>query len=488
MSVILSVRQLTEQIKQHVEGNFPYVWVRGEVTNVSRPTSGHVYFALKDQFALLQCVWFKGNQKEQERFDPLTGEVFENGPRISLAQKLGNGQQLICAGRLTVYAPRGGYQMVVDLAQESGAGQLHLDLEALRRKLEQKGYFRLERKRPLPEHPMRVAIITAPTGAAIRDFVRLSGERGTGVSLRIHPVPVQGEDAAPRIAQAIREENREGWAEVVVLIRGGGSLEDLWCFNDERVADAVFESQLPVVAGIGHEVDTCLADMTADVRAATPSHAAQILWPERQWYAQLLDDLDTRLSEVINRRLVEKAKQLREAIRALGWLSPQAQTERLEERLREYQQRLKTAVVRRLVDEKQHLDHLESGVRRSLSLQDIIVREEQALSLLQRLQRGQKLLLIRQIQPLQLVETRLKDCLPRLLEHHAHRLERLTLQLHAFDPERPLKGGYALALTPQKKVVRSVDQIRQGDDLTIRVQDGEMDTKVTAIRFTGDQQ
>lgn len=115
MSVILSVRQLTEQIKQHVEGNFPYVWVHGEVTNISRPTSGHVYFALKDQFALLQCVWFKGNQKEQERFDPLTGEVFENGPRISLAQKLGNGQQLICAGRLTVYAPRGGYQMVVDL-------------------------------------------------------------------------------------------------------------------------------------------------------------------------------------------------------------------------------------------------------------------------------------------------------------------------------------------------------------------------------------
>ena len=249
---ILTVRQLTAQIKDAVESGFPYVWVRGEVTNVSRPSSGHIYFSLKDENALLQAVWFKGSQKERETFDPLTGEVFEDGPRMSLARTLRNGQQVICAGRLTVYAPRGGYQLVVELAQDSGEGQLHLALEALKRKLAEKGYFSLERKRPIPEHPHRVAVITAPSGAAIRDFLRLSGERGTGCEIRIHPVPVQGDDAPPCIAEALDDENRRGWADVLVLIRGGGSLQDLWAFNDERVAGAVYRSRIPVVAGIGH--------------------------------------------------------------------------------------------------------------------------------------------------------------------------------------------------------------------------------------------
>ena len=245
---ILTVRQLTAQIKDAVESGFPYVWVRGEVTNVSRPSSGHIYFSLKDENALLQAVWFKGSQKERETFDPLTGEVFEDGPRMSLARTLRNGQQVICAGRLTVYAPRGGYQLVVELAQDSGEGQLHLALEALKRKLAEKGYFSLERKRPIPEHPHRVAVITAPSGAAIRDFLRLSGERGTGCEIRIHPVPVQGDDAPPCIAEALDDENRRGWADVLVLIRGGGSLQDLWAFNDERVAGAVYRSRIPVVA------------------------------------------------------------------------------------------------------------------------------------------------------------------------------------------------------------------------------------------------
>ena len=184
---------------------------------------------------------------------------------MSLAGTLRNGQQVICAGRLTVYAPRGGYQLVVELAQDSGEGQLHLALEALKRKLAEKGYFSLERKRPIPEHPHRVAVITAPSGAAIRDFLRLSGERGTGCEIRIHPVPVQ--DA--HRTEALDDENWRGWADVLELIRGGGSLQDLWAFNDERVADAVYRSRIPVVAGIGHEVDTSIADMVADLRAAS---------------------------------------------------------------------------------------------------------------------------------------------------------------------------------------------------------------------------
>ena len=345
---ILTVRQLTAQIKDAVENGFPYVWVRGEVTNVSRPSSGHIYFSLKDENALLQAVWFKGSQKERETFDPLTGEVFEDGPRLSLAGTLRNGQQVICAGRLTVYAPRGGYQLVVELAQDSGEGQLHLALEALKRKLAEKGYFSLERKRPIPEHPHRVAVITAPSGAAIRDFLRLSGERGTGCEIRIHPVPVQGDDAPPRIAEALDDENRRGWADVLVLIRGGGSLQDLWAFNDERVADAVYRSRIPVVAGIGHEIDTSIADMVADLRAATPSHAAQLLWPERQWYAQLVDDLEAGLLEAAGRRLSQADQRLDTLGRALAWLSPERGLARLEERFGALARRLDFALEQKL--------------------------------------------------------------------------------------------------------------------------------------------
>ena len=294
---ILTVRQLTAQIKDAVESGFPYVWVRGEVTNVSRPSSGHIYFSLKDENALLQAVWFKGSQKERETFDPLTGEVFEDGPRTSLAGTLRNGQQIICAGRLTVYAPRGGYQLVVELAQDSGEGQLHLALEALKRKLAEKGYFSLERKRPIPEHPHRVAVITAPSGAAIRDFLRLSGERGTGCEIRIHPVPVQGDDAPPRIAEALDDENRRGWADVLVLIRGGGSLQDLWAFNDERVARAIYASEIPVISAVGHEPDVTIADFVADRRASTPSNAAEIAVPDMAELLQRLDSFRSRMAQ-----------------------------------------------------------------------------------------------------------------------------------------------------------------------------------------------
>ena len=310
---ILTVRQLTAQIKDAVESGFPYVWVRGEVTNVSRPSSGHIYFSLKDENALLQAVWFKGSQKERETFDPLTGEVFEDGPRMSLAGTLRNGQQVICAGRLTVYAPRGGYQLVVELAQDSGEGQLHLALEALKRKLAEKGYFSLERKRPIPEHPHRVAVITAPSGAAIRDFLRLSGERGTGCEIRIHPVPVQGDDAPPRIAEALDDENRRGWADVLVLIRGGGSLQDLWAFNDERVARAIYDCETPIISAVGHEPDVTIADFVADARASTPSNAAEIAVPDRNDVRARLTALERGMTKTEESRL----SALRERLTAL---------------------------------------------------------------------------------------------------------------------------------------------------------------------------
>ena len=483
---ILTVRQLTAQIKDAVEHGFPYVWVRGEVTNVSRPASGHLYFSLKDENALLQAVWFKNNQKERETFDPLTGEVFEDGPRASLAGTLKNGQQIICAGPLTVYAPRGGYQLVVELAQDSGEGALYLALEALKRRLAEKGYFALERKRPLPEHPRRISVITAPSGAAIRDFLRLAGERGTGCEIRIHPVPVQGEEAPLRIVEALDDENRQGWADVLVLIRGGGSLQDLWAFNDERVAEAVYRSALPVLAGIGHEVDTSIADMVADLRAATPSHAAQLLWPERRWYAQRVDDLETALYETATRRLAETSQKLETAERALAWLSPERGLARLQERFDALGQRLGFSIRQKIARTEANLYLLETGIRRHAASQALDARLERLEALERRLKQAQSLRLEQAGNRLEAASTLLSGDFFRHAETRERNLERLELQLRGLDPNGPLQRGYACALTEDGHFLRSIRDVHPGMSLTVKIRDGAADTRVTAVREQGE--
>ena len=310
---ILTVRALTEQLRRSLEGRFPFVWVRGEVSNLSRPGSGHIYFSLKDQDAQLQCVWFRGQQRQAEQgqsFDPLTGEVFDS-PRPSPLELLRNGLDMLCAGRISVYAPRGQYQMLVELVQPAGQGLLAQAFEERKRRLAEAGYFAQERKRLPPWNPQRVALITSPSGAAVHDFLELARDRGSGAQIRLFPASVQGEEAAPEIVRALETANEQNWAQVIVLIRGGGSLEDLWAFNEESVAEAVFHSRLPVVAGIGHEVDVTLADMTADLRAATPSHAAQLLWPLRAELRQRLDESEAALRRAFAARLEREELALR---------------------------------------------------------------------------------------------------------------------------------------------------------------------------------
>ena len=330
---ILTVRELTEQLRKSLEGRFPFVWVRGEVTNFSRPGSGHVYFSLKDQDAQLQCVWFRHMQRQNDQsFDPLTGEVFDK-PRPSPLELLRNGLDVLCAGRISVYAPRGQYQLAVELVQPAGEGLLAQAFEESKRKLAGLGYFSQERKRALPRDPQRIALITSPTGAAIHDFLELARMCGSGSRIRLFPTLVQGAEAAPAITRALAEANAQNWAQAIVLVRGGGSLEDLWPFNEENVAQAIFESRLPVLAGIGHEVDVTRADMTADMRAATPSHAAQLLWPLRAELHQRVDETWSALRRAMERRLEMAGQGLRECEKALAWFSPQRHHERLYERL-----------------------------------------------------------------------------------------------------------------------------------------------------------
>ena len=450
---ILSVTELTDRMRRTLEGTFPFVWVRGEIGELSFPGSGHIYFTLKDAGAQLQCVWFRDRQMRGRNFDPLTGEIFAE-PRPDPVRLLRQGSELFCAGQISVYGPRGRYQLIVELVQAGGQGLLAQAFEERKQALAARGFFAAERKRPLPASPSRVALVTSPAGAAIHDFMELASVRGLGAEVRLFPVRVQGEGAAGQICRALDEINRQGWAQVAVIIRGGGSLEDLWCFNEEEVATAIFSSKIPVLAGIGHEVDVTLADMTADVRAATPSHAAQLLWPLRREYWQRLDELSLAL---------ERARQ--------GWL------QRQEDR----RQRLLQAGERLVRDRERSLQHSQERLR-ALTGPGRLAHLQQRLALLEQKLGNAVHLMVRGR------EQAVRDCtrdLARLgqerVSHRGHGLECLELRLAACNPLAPLGRGYAVVRTDEGRVLSSTGQSSTGQDVRILLQDGELEARITAV-------
>jgi len=449
MAAIHTVSEITERIKSSLEREFPSLWVQGQVSNLARPSSGHVYFTLKDQDAALTVVWFRGSQARAEGIDPLTGEVFTGLGAANLA----DGKEVLCRGRLTVFAPRGAYQLVAEAVQDVGLGRLHMEFEALKKRYQAKGYFDSDRKRDIARNPRRVALVTAPGSAAYHDFLRLAGERGLGGEIRVFPTMVQGAEAPAKIARALEQANAEARAQVIVLIRGGGSLEDLWAFNTEPVAEAVFASRLPVLAGIGHEVDVTIADMVADTRAATPSHAAQLLFEERDTLAQAVDGLDIALGQAALRRLQRQEARLEQLQRALQWLSPLGRLRRSSERLGQLAGRLESAWGWQLRSREAGLRELESRLRRCFGPE----RLQQKGGVLGAL------------------ESRLQQGLHRHLVHCEAALDRQALKLEALDPERPLRQGYGLVRVRRTgRYLRSVSEVRPGEGLDIRVQDGEI--------------
>lgn len=280
----LSVFELTSQIKDLLEAAFPEVWVAGEVSNFARPQSGHCYLTLKDDQAQLRAVMWRG-VAARLRFD------------------LHDGLEVICRGHLDLYAPRGSYQLVIDDILPQGMGALELALRQLREKLAREGLFDPSRKRPLPPFVRRIAVVTSPTGAAIRDFLQVLGRRWRGADVLIVPVRVQGDGAAAEIAAAIEMLNHLPTpADCLVVTRGGGSMEDLWAFNEEPVVRAIAASQIPVISAIGHEIDVTLSDMAADVRALTPSEAAELVAPASEELMADLRQLESRLAASLRSR------------------------------------------------------------------------------------------------------------------------------------------------------------------------------------------
>ncbi|MEM9657293.1 MAG: exodeoxyribonuclease VII large subunit [Planctomycetota bacterium] len=282
---VLTVAEFTGRLKQSVEQAFPSVWIAGEISNFSRPQSGHCYFTLKDAQAQLRAVLWRG-------------------VAARLDVDLHDGVEVVCRGRIDVYPPRGTYQLVVERLQLQGLGTLELALRKLREKLEREGLFEKARKRRLPLTPRRIGVVTSPTGAAVHDFLQVLGRRWRGVTVFLFPTRVQGVEAAPEIVAAIESATRmQPPLDVLVVTRGGGSLEDLWSFNDEKVVRAIAAAKAPVVSAIGHEIDVTLSDLAADVRALTPSEAGELVAPSAKEMAELVGGLDGRLRRALRARI-----------------------------------------------------------------------------------------------------------------------------------------------------------------------------------------
>ena len=328
---VYSVSELTRKIRFTLEDQFNRVWIEGEISNHTHHGSGHMYFSLKDATASIQCAMFRLDNARL-RFKP------ENGMKV------------LCRGRVSVYAPRGQYQLIVEMIEPKGIGDLQIAFEQLKKKLSNEGLFDPARKKPIPFLPDRIGLITSLTGAVVRDFLHVAARRFPGAHVIICPVKVQGQDAKFEIVQALQDFNEQDWADVLVLARGGGSLEDLWPFNEESVARAITQSLIPVVSAVGHEVDYTIADFVSDLRAATPSIAAELLLPERR---ELLSEIRERLG-VLDRSLFDKIETLKQDLLRLMEAKP-------------FRSPLEF-----LSDHQQRLDEifrtLKSGVSRSLEL------------------------------------------------------------------------------------------------------------------------
>jgi len=316
---ILTVTQLTERIKHLLEGTFPDVWVEGEISNLTVPQSGHVYFTLKDQQSQIKAVLFRSSQRH-------------------LKFTLQHGMQVICRGRISVYDPRGEYQVIVEYVEPKGVGALQKAFEELKDRLEKEGLFDRERKKSLPLLPRRIGIVTSPTGAAIRDILRVIKRRHPKMEILIYPVPVQGADAAPSIVEAIGYFNSEKNVDVVIVGRGGGSLEDLWAFNEEPVARAIFASRIPIISAVGHETDYTIADFVADLRAPTPSAAAEIVVESEAHLREAVITLQARLASAVRQDLEQLRASVRHALRLLA--DPRKRLEQFSQRVDELYTRL----------------------------------------------------------------------------------------------------------------------------------------------------
>lgn len=437
----LSISQLNLDAQGLLESSFPLIWLQGELSNFSRPTSGHWYFSLKDTRA------------------QINGAMFRNRNRL-LGFAPQNGQQVLVRAKVTLYVPRGNFQIVVEHMEPAGQGALKAQFDALKAQLQTEGLFAQERKQPLPAWPGQIGVITSPSGAAIRDILQVLKRRCPSIPVVIYPAAVQGADAPAQLRQALALAVARNECDVLIIGRGGGSLEDLWAFNDEGLTRAVADCPMPIVSAVGHEVDTGLTDFAADVRAPTPSAAAELVSPDLSVVTQRLTGLQRRLRRAM-------AQQLR---------APQEHLRHLSQRLRSPRQHLEQS--------NQRLDELQNRLQRQIQhrltlLQGRLQPSQQRLTQLS----PERLLVDRQ-QRLAALNKRLPQPILRELQQRQLQLGGLSKRLHTASPLDTLARGYSITFK-RDEAVRSVKQIQAGDTLTTRLADGEITARVEHIQGSG---
>lgn len=432
-----TVSELNAKIRSLLEGKFPFVQVSGEISTLRRPYSGHLYFTIKDADSQLKAVLFK----MQQRY---------------LSEPLEDGKHVICKGRISVYEPRGDYQLLVDSVDFAGTGILQAEYEKLKRRLAAEGLFAKALKRPIPKLPNKIALVTSPGGAAVHDFINVATRRWPSVHILVCPVAVQGDRAAPEMIEAIRTLNAMGTSDVIVICRGGGSIEDLWAFNNEQLARTIRASTIPTVSAVGHEIDFTIADFVADLRAPTPSGAAELITPDRTVYVRALASAHTVLHRALQRHIRECEHKLSLASRQLSDLPHPLD-----------------AMLLKIGQLSMNLEH---GL--SLSLQ----RKTQDLQTISNRLAGQN-----PEGSLPLLERRVDELFHRLVQACRILIENRKQQiavtagvLDAVSPLATLARGYAVAkrISPPRKIVTDASQVACGDEIELRLHRGKVRCKV----------
>lgn len=438
---ILTPTQLNTLARDLLEGAFPLVWVEGELGNVSRPGSGHLYFTLKDERAQVRCAMFKP-KSTWLKFQPREG------------------LRVLGSGRLTLYEARGDCQLILDHMEEAGEGALRRAFDALKAKLAAEGLFDATRKRPLPAYARRIGVITSASGAAVRDVLSVLARRFPLVEVDVLPVLVQGQTAAAQIRGMLSRAIASERYDVLLLTRGGGSLEDLWAFNDEQLARAIAASPVPVVSAVGHETDFSLADFAADLRAPTPSVAAELLVPDRADLALRVLGLQRRLHGLQQDRLRQVAQRADRAVLRLQALRPQARLALFRRRQDDAARRLHAALARRLERERSRLRHADAVLRAT--------HPQRRLALL--------------AQRMSSLSTRPQAAIVRRLQRDALHLRGLARSLESISPLATLARGYAILQRQDGRVLRTAAEAHPGEQLDARLHDGVLRVRVEPKR------
>lgn len=437
---IYTVSRLNSEVRLTLELQFQQLWLIGEVSNFVAAASGHWYFSLKDQAAQVKVAMFKqANRHAQLR------------PQ--------NGQQVLIRARISVYEPRGEYQLLAEFIEPAGDGLLKQQFEQLKAKLAAEGLFAAERKKPLPLNPQRVGIITSPTGAAVHDIITVMARRSPSTALIIYPCQVQGDTAAAQLRAMLSTAIMRNEVDVLIIGRGGGSLEDLWCFNDEALARAIAACPIPIVSAVGHEIDFALTDFVADVRAPTPSAAAELVSTDKSQHILALQQLARRLTRAQQLYLQRLAPKLSQLQQRLQQLHPQRRLEQQQQRLDELQSRLVRVLQQQLQHAKRQQHYLQQSLQHLSPAKALAQQSSQLQQLHRRLQQAQQ----------------------QHLKHAKQRLGTLSAQLNTVSPLATLARGYSITFDNKQQALVSSAQLKVGDNVHTRLADGCFEATVMNI-------